>query len=219
MELSNRKFTVVDWYDNEHQMTAKELYDRIMKDSKSDYNWITSAEELVRVTGRYSFPREYAYGIRMAILNCYANFEARKSKARDVRILRELEERAINICYNYISGSDERSIEVRHKYLKGLISAVSELHFEYWQFDHFGPTYHRLCEEWKKNKFEENKDCTSIEIKEFKVLLNDDFEQFMRKAEADGEFAEDDKKESEAQKRFFSTMFGHIEDIYNSNRR
>ena len=41
-------------------MTAKELYNRVMEDSKSNYNWIASATDLINVCNKKNFPEEKA---------------------------------------------------------------------------------------------------------------------------------------------------------------
>lgn len=69
MSLLEEKYTVVGWHNERYFMTAKQLCERVLTDSKSDYNWIASAAELVRVCTQPSFPQEYAQAIEIAILN------------------------------------------------------------------------------------------------------------------------------------------------------
>ena len=44
-----KKYHINGWRGKEYSLTAKELYERVMEDCKSNYNWIASATELVRV--------------------------------------------------------------------------------------------------------------------------------------------------------------------------
>ena len=78
MSFFEKKYKVTDWDGDTHSLTAKQLYERVLDDSKSDYNWIASATELVRVCNNPCFPEMYAVGIKMIILNCFANLELQK---------------------------------------------------------------------------------------------------------------------------------------------
>ena len=46
MSFFEKKYNVTGWRGDKHSLTAKQLYDRVLEDSKSDYNWIASATEL-----------------------------------------------------------------------------------------------------------------------------------------------------------------------------
>jgi len=69
MSLFVKTFRIKSWSGKIHRMTAQQLYERILKDSKSNYNWIASATELVRVCRHPDFPGKYAQEIKLAYLN------------------------------------------------------------------------------------------------------------------------------------------------------
>ena len=79
MSLFEKKYTVVGWNGDIHTLSAKALYERVLADSKSDYNWIASATELVKVCNSPSFPEMYAQAIKIIILNCFANLDCRRN--------------------------------------------------------------------------------------------------------------------------------------------
>ena len=55
-------------------MTDTRLHSTIMKESaETDYNWIASFKELLRVCNKKGFNQELAKDIKLAIINCYAN--------------------------------------------------------------------------------------------------------------------------------------------------
>ena len=67
MSFFEKKYKVTGWHGYTQSLTAKKLYERVLEDSKSDYNWIASATELVRVCNDTCFPEMYAVGIKMII--------------------------------------------------------------------------------------------------------------------------------------------------------
>ena len=67
MSLLEKKYVVISHYGVPNRMTAKQLCERIKEDSKSDYNWISPARELVRICKIPGFPAESALFIKVAI--------------------------------------------------------------------------------------------------------------------------------------------------------
>ena len=80
-----------------HIMTAKQLYKRILEDSKSEYNWIAHASEILRICNDFDFPDEYAKGIRISILKGFANVKI-KQEIPSYHTIED--EKAVNKCYN-----------------------------------------------------------------------------------------------------------------------
>ena len=85
MSFFKKKYKVKGWNGDTHSLTAKALYERVLEDSKSDYNWIASATELVRVCNDPCFPEMYSVGIKLIILNCFANLETKKEKSNSIK--------------------------------------------------------------------------------------------------------------------------------------
>ncbi len=55
MSFMGLKYLIHTWRKGEQVLSAKELYERVMEDSKSDYNWIAPARELVRICKKQVF--------------------------------------------------------------------------------------------------------------------------------------------------------------------
>ena len=150
MNFFEKKYNVTGWRGDKHSLTAKQLYDRVLEDSKSDYNWIASATELVRVCNDPCFPEMYAVGIKIIILNCFANLELQKeypSKREPT------DAEAVCSCYNSLPTTDETAKKVKEKYLTAVITGITR----YTQSEvclpiHVGTTYKQKVEEWKKKK-------------------------------------------------------------------
>lgn len=176
-------------------MTAKQLYKRVKEDSKSNYNWIAPAHELVRVCKIIGFPREYAEKIKIAILNCFANIE---SNVIGDRILDSEEDKlAVEYCYNSLKGVSEEADVVRERYLKAVIHFVSARHFRLLEFHHYGDTRNKIDNEWETLQFEKYNSENSLKFKNVLKELHDDYDSVMKAAEAEGKFEEDDKKRKE----------------------
>ena len=203
MSLFEKKYTFTGWSGDEYSLTAKKLYERVMKDSKSDYNWIASATELVRVCKQLKFPETYAQEIQIAILNCFANLETKKELESHQE---PTDADAVNFCYNSLADISEEANKVRQKYLKAVIEGVTKYHFGILEFNHYGPTYHRICEKWERAKFEEYNHVSSLDFKKLRKALNDEFDQTMRAAEKEGAFEKDDEKHLEAMRNFLSSL-------------
>ena len=203
MSLFKKKYHVLGWDDKEHSFTAKKLYERVMKDSESDYDWIASATELVRVCKQFEFPEKYAQKIQIAILNCFANLENKK----EIRSYQKpTDEEAVNFCYNFLANTSDEANMVRQKYLKAVIEGVARYHFSVLEFNHYGPTYHKICEEWKRVKFEEYSSIASLDFKKLRKALNAEFDKMMKTAEEEGVFQKDDEEHLETMRKFWSSL-------------
>lgn len=203
MSLFGKKYHVVGWDDKEHSFTAKKLYERVMKDSESDYDWIASATELVRVCKQFEFPEEYAQKIQIAILNCFANLENKK----EIRSYHKpTDEEAVNFCYNSLANASDEANKVRQKYLKAVIESIVRYHFSVLEFDHYGLTYHKICEEWRRVKFEEYSSRASLDFKKLRKALAADFDKMIKTAEEEGVFQKDDEERLESMRKFWSSL-------------
>jgi len=203
MNVFVRRYWIDGWYET-HFLTAKQLHDQVMTDStKSNYNWIASAPELVRITMQPDFPENYATDIKVAILNCFAALELMKEypshgTSRD--------NEAVYYCYNSLSGTNLQVITAKHKYLLAVIKAVIKYHFRLLEFNHYGPTYNAIRDEWENSKFQEYCSMQQIDFEKLRKELDDDFDKIMKTAEAEGRFKEDDEKNEEEMKEFWSSI-------------
>ena len=196
-EKSVRKYEIVSHYGELHILTAKELCTRILEDSKSDYNWIAPARELVRVCKKQGFPFSYALIIKVAILNCFANIEHKANCGGDRYITNPADKEAVEYCYNSLYGIDEEdAISARKRFLTEMIDAASYIRV----FDslyHPGPTFRNLLNEWRKTKFEEYIYKQYIDFEEMFETLRINLKETIKVAEVNGCFDDDEKKKKE----------------------
>lgn len=194
MSLLEEKYTVVGWHNERYFMTAKQLCERVLTDSKSDYNWIASATELVRVCTQPSFPQKYAQTIEIAILNCFASLETKKEFGGHRE---DTDDEAVCFCYRALFGVSEEADKARQNYLRAIIQGITRYHFGLFEFRHYGPTYHQICDEWKNSMFEKYSSEVHFNYDQLCQALHEDFDKTMKKAEEEGAFEEDDKKNRE----------------------
>lgn len=111
-------FYITDHYGNEHVMSDKALRDKIVEQSKkSNYNWLAPADELIKVCNNPKFDRAYAKDIKVAIVNCYANFLRGDCPGSIVYAYD-----AYNQLYDTTENMvDKQVLEVRKKFLKAFI--------------------------------------------------------------------------------------------------
>lgn len=190
MSLSEKKFLITDWHGEIQLLTAKNLYERVLEDSKSDYNWLTSATELVKVCNEPDFPEMYATNIKMMILNCFANLELQQERCYNCR---QTDKEAVYSCYNSLSEKDAAVIKAKENYLAAIIEGITRYSGDEERFPvHFGPAYKEICEDWKKAKLNEYASEAKIDFNQLREKLNTDFEKTIKEADEKGFFDEDD---------------------------
>lgn len=203
MSFFGKKYTVNGWHGDTYSLTAKQLSERVLNDSKSDYNWIAPARELVRICKIASFPDEEALTIKIAILNCFSNIEHRTNSGGDRYRTDTSDEEAVEYCYNSLYGIDsEEAISARKYYLTEMISTASYVREMFDSLYHPGPTFRKLREDWRKSKFEEYISQENIDFKQLEKTLHEDFAKVVKSAESNGDFEEDEKKDAEEQAQF-----------------
>lgn len=197
MRLLETKYMVISHHGSVHRMTARQLCERVKKDSESDYNWIAPARELVRICKLPDFPADSSLVIRIAILNCFASIEKRANNGGDRYRIDPSDKKAVEYCYNSLYGIDaEEAILARKRFLAEMIALSSDTHILDLHY-HPGKTYRKLREDWRKSKFEEYIGEKNIDFKKLVETLNKEFIELIKKAESDGDFVEDEKKEQE----------------------
>lgn len=209
MAFFEKRYLINGWKGKEYYLTAKQLLERVMKDCESNYNWIASATELVKVCLDDDFPKEYAEMIKTAILNCFADLETKKEVPSRGE---STDSEWVHYCYNSLSNSNRRIIEAKHKYLRAVIEAVVKYHFELPIYH--GPTYEKICEEWKISQFESWKDQKDVNFDVLIKMLNEDFGEVIKKADEEGVFEEDKKKHQERMKSFLGMYNLTEKDFY-----
>ena len=209
MDSFEKQYKVKGWHGDTHSLTAKALYERVLKDSKSDYNWIASATELVKVCNDPCFPEMYAIGIKVMILNCCANLELKKEYPINEEVT---DEEAIYSCYNYLPSTDDTAKKAKEKYLTAVITGITKYTTSEVRFPiHNGTTYKQKVEEWKKAKFDEYVSATEIDFDQLRKDLYDDFDRMVKTAEEEGAFEKDDEEHREEMNKNMASLFALID--------
>ena len=207
MSSFEKKYNITGWRGVKYSLTAKQLYERVLEDSKSDYNWIASATELVRVCNDSCFPEEYAIAIKIIILNSFANLELQKEYYSNEE---STDAEAVYSCYNSLPNTNKTAKKVKDKYLNAVITAVTKYNYGSGEVRfslHIGPTYTKKVEEWKKKKFDEYVSAvTIINFDQLREDLYTDFDKMVETAEEEGAFEKDDKEYREALEKFFDSI-------------
>lgn len=187
--FEEKKYNVTDSRGINHLLTAKQIYERVLQDSKNNYNWIISAQQLVEICNEPSFSKSYAQAIKIMILNCFADLESQ----REFPYSGETDKNVVDICYHSLTNENEKAIKVKEKYLTSVItSVVKYTKYESRTPRHQGPVYKKMCKEWEKAKFEEYVRKEKIDFYKLREKLNDDFEDMIEKGEKAGKFKKDD---------------------------
>lgn len=118
-------------------------------------------------------------GIKLIILNCFANLELQKEYPSSRK---PTDKAAVYSCYHSLPSTDETVIKVKEKYLTAIIEAItryteSEVRFPI----HQGPTYQKICEDWKKAKFDEYVSKEEIDFDQLGEDLYADFDRVINK--------------------------------------
>ncbi len=187
-------FYVKGWFDKGYLMTPKRLYKRILKDSEvSTYGWITSATELVNICRDINFPKEYARGIKICILNCFAELETKK----EIPIRRHpSDDKAVYYCYNSLdSSTDDEALNAKRKYFSAVLDGIIKYNsIRFQNLIYAGESYKKVCKDWKKDimifYFKEY----NVNFERLKGVLQISFFNTIITAKKNGLFEKDEKK-------------------------
>jgi len=204
MNFFGKLYFFKDWYGRTHFWTAKKLYNRVMTDANaSNYNWIASATELVRVCTRTDFPKHYANEIKVAILECFTRSE-NEDRWRSER--EPTADDAVHYCYNTLTGTDEAIINAKKEYFNAIIRNSSLTPHYTHSFYINGATYLKLREEWRNKKLSEFDSEKIVNFEQLMKELQMDFSQTIKIAEDRGAFKEDDEKWHQKIKEMFASI-------------
>lgn len=104
-------------------------------------------------------------------------------------------------------STDATVIKVKEKYLTAIITGIIRYTKDEVRFPiHIGATYTKLCEDWKKAKFDEYASKEKINFEKLREDLYDDFEKTIRTAEEEGLFDEDDEDHRIRISKFLSSI-------------
>ena len=206
MSIFPKKYSITTWNGKKLKMTAYDFYKRIMQDSKSDYNWITSATEIVRICNEPTFPHEFAQAIKIAILNCFSHLELQKEYPS---FHLETDASSVYFCYNSLSPSDDPNvIEAKKQYLNAILDSI--IKYDSGILSHHGKTYTQICNSWKTLKFEQYFGANQINFASVIPILKEDFKQVIKAAEEEGAFQKDKEEELEILREIWKSLRGNL---------
>ena len=110
--------------------TPQKLLERVLEDSKSDYNWVASAPELIRTCNLPGFPEGIALEIEGLILQCFTNIAP---DLYEPLFSSDADEAAVWTCYLHANN-----IELREVYLRRIIKRTIGL-----SYGDLGVIFHR----------------------------------------------------------------------------
>jgi len=189
-----------------HMMTAKQLCERIVQDSKSDYNWIASASELVRVCKCPGFPSEYALTIKVAILNCFANIEKRANNGGDRYFTKPADAEAVQECFNSMYGVNREDVVSARRYYLTEILKYATYTRAFDSLYHPGETFRKLREDFIKTKVEENISKKKINFNTLVESSKNEFAETVKVADSEGAFVEDEEKDKKEWTEFYKRI-------------
>lgn len=198
-----KRFKIIDWNGKKHYFTAKQLYEHILKDAKSKHNLITSVSDILELCDRIDFPQNYARKIKLLILEHSAMLEIR----REIWPLQKSgDKEAVYSCYNSLTGTEPEVLETKSNYVCAIIEGVAKYHFSLIDFNHRGPTYQKICDNWKTEQVEKYSSQPQLDFHVLRSCLNESFDTVMRKAESEGTFKVEDDQRFENMRHFLSTL-------------
>lgn len=187
-------YILEDWCGTPHIMSSSKIHKRVMDDSsKSNYNWIASATDLINVCNKKNFPEEKANDIKAAILNCYSSLMCSED---DYSRRKKTDLNAVYFAYNSLYGvEDEKVIQARTRFLKSFLSLVTRSSFLF--IAHHGENFRNARKEWINHKFNNLFAQEQIEFASLFSLLKNDFRKKIEQLEESGLFDEEDRIEQE----------------------
>ncbi len=190
MSFFEKEYIIKDCKGKTHSLTADQIYNLVLEDSRSDYGYFIAANELMRVCNEPDFPEEYRCRIKIILLNCFASLELDKevSPAQS-----EADTTAVYSCYNSLQNKDEEAMQAKHTYLKAIILSVLKYTKSGIRLpSHTGTIYHDLCRDWADEKFNEFVSNEQIDFNHLRDFLYSDFDNTIKEAEEAGLFEVDD---------------------------
>ena len=206
MSFCETKYIFVGHRGEMHRMTSKQLCERIVQDSKSDYNWIAPASELVRVCKCLGFPMEYALTIKVAILNCFANIENRANCGGDRYFTKPADAEAVQECFNSMYGINREDVVLARRYYLSEMLKYATYTRVFDSLYHPGETFRKLREDFITTKVEENISQKKVDFKTLVESSKNEFAEIVKTADSKGAFVEDEEKDKKEWTEFFKRM-------------
>ena len=198
-----KRFKIIGWDEKTYSLSAKQLLDKIKQNGKTGYNWFAPISEIVQICNRPDFPEKYAKEIKLAILIAFSKLETKheimfRQKAGD--------QDAVHSCYNSLANDDPKVVAIKEQYLNAILDGITKYHFTPIEFISYGPTYRKICDQWKEEQFKNYSSQDTIDFLFLKPTLNESFELVMQKAEADGLFKTENEQRFESMRAYLTKL-------------
>lgn len=207
--MFEKKYKVCGWKGKNFSMTAMKLRDRVLQDSKSNYNWIASATELVRICNLEQFPQDIAVEIKRAILNCFANIA---TDNYDEGYQEPTDDQAVRECFNTLDSNDKLNEQIKQKYVKQILNKIVFGSFEFPPAMLYGDGYRDFGKQWISNKMEELKELQTLTSSTF-TEISKQFSADLKAADKNGVFEKSKNYYAKNQEKFKDSIFSTIASI------
>jgi len=175
-------YTFMDWSGTPRTMRATTIHKKVLEASKkSNYNWITSATDLIYICNKKGFPIEYAIDIKVAILNCFATLINSEKESRG----KETDIYAVYHAYNSLYVvENENVITARKNFIRGFLRKITLESLSFLAYD--TESYSKIYREWCERKSDELISIKEINFPAIKVLLIQDFKTLLNSKQKEG---------------------------------
>ena len=201
--MHDGKIWITDWNGNRYEMTPDELLERIRTDSRSNWNWLAPATEIVKTISDPDFPEPIANELKGLILKCFADTLLSSQIGHE----KATDQIAVAYCYYSLHGKVGKSIKrlYRKNLIKAMVSYVGALS----PIIH-GKEYRAFCERWEKDAFKNFTKRFGIDFMHFGPRIKVDFESSLNCADAAGEFDNDRIEHEKSLQELARTIFNAI---------
>lgn len=198
--MHNGKIWITDWKGNCHEMTPNKLLERIQRDSKSNWNWLAPASEIVKTISDPDFPEEMANELKIIVLRCFANILLSETPGY------EKDTDQIAVAYCYYSAHGKSAQKVKRLYRKNILKAATRATRQQVGLSVYGAEWHKFCANWQKTSLQNFNGCFGTDFMRFGEKARKNFVSAAKKAKAAGTFAPDEAEHLKILSKIFSNL-------------
>lgn len=203
------KCWITDWNGDSHEMTPERLLDRIRDDSKSNFNWLAPATEIVRTISDPEFPEPIANELKCIVLKCFAELLVSNQYGHE----KSTDQLAVAYCYYSVHGKAGKKI--KRLYRKNLVESVVR-DFTLTSSHIRGEEWRMFCEAWKEDLLQNFPERIGVDFMRFGAKVVADYQKALESADRDGKF-ENDKAEHKRILRDLTQKMIKVMDLHEIN--
>ncbi len=183
--MHNGKVWITDWHGNRHEMTPEDLLERIKNDSKSNWNWLAPATEIVKTISDPEFPEPVANKLKGIILKCFAELLLTNVYGHEESTC----QLAVAYCYYSVHGRAEKRI--KRLYRENLLKSVIMYSHGASPYGACSKEWRTFCSKWKKDALQCFTKRFGVDFMRFKANAEADYEKSIQAADKAGAFEND----------------------------